>query len=69
MNEETSGNAYPLTDMTEILDQLGQIVMWYHQSELMTENKNKTVFGMKQGIGQIRRCHLDYKQLQKLCRL
>jgi hypothetical protein len=57
LNEQTIGNAYPLPDITEILDQLGQskyfscidMVMGYHQIELSPEDQDKTAFSTKQG--------------------
>jgi hypothetical protein len=64
LNEKTVGNAYPLPDITEILDQLGQskyfscidMVMGYHQIELNQEDKDKTAFSTKQG-------HWAYKKM------
>lgn len=49
LNEKTVGDAYPLPDITEILDQLGQskyfscldMVMGYYQIELKEEDKEK----------------------------
>jgi hypothetical protein len=63
LNEKTVGDAYPLPDVTEILDQLGQskyfscinMVMGYHQIE-MAENRAKTAFSTKEG-------HWEYKRL------
>jgi hypothetical protein len=57
LNEETVGDAYPLPDITEILDQLGQskyftcldMVMGYHQIELEQEDGPKTAFSTKGG--------------------
>jgi hypothetical protein len=57
LNEKTIGNAYPLPDITEILDQLGQskyfscidMIMGYHQIDLNPEDKDKTAFSTKQG--------------------
>jgi hypothetical protein len=54
-NENTVGNAYPLPDITEILDQLGQskyfscvdMVMGYHQIELNPEYRAITAFSNK----------------------
>jgi hypothetical protein len=64
LNEKTVGNAYPLPDITEILDQLGQskyfscldMAMGYHQIEMAPEDKDKTAFSTKQG-------HWAYKRL------
>jgi hypothetical protein len=64
LNEKTVGNAYPLPDITEILDQLGQIkyftcldmVMGYHQIELEPGEEPKTAFSTKQG-------HWEYRRL------
>lgn len=64
LNEKTVGNAYPLPDITEILDQLGQskyfscidMVMGYHQIELNPGDMDKTAFSTKQG-------HWAYKRM------
>jgi hypothetical protein len=64
LNEKTIGNAYPLPDITEILDQLGQskyfscidMVMGYHQIELSPEDRDKTAFSTKHG-------HWAYKRM------
>ena len=56
LKEKTVGDAYPLPDVTEIFDQLGQpkyiscidMVMGYHQIE-MTEDRAKTAFSTKEG--------------------
>jgi hypothetical protein len=64
VNERTIGNADPLPDITEILDQLGQskyftfldMIMGYHQIELVPEDRSKTAFSTKQG-------HWEYKRL------
>ena len=57
-------DAYPLPDVTEISDQLGQskyfscihMVMGYHQIEMAEEDRAKTAFSTKQG-------HWEYKRL------
>jgi len=57
LNEKTVGDAYPLPDIAEILDQLGQpkyftcldMVMGYHQIELAPGERPKTAFSTKQG--------------------
>jgi hypothetical protein len=64
LNEKTIGDAYPLPDITEILDQLGQskyfscldMVMGYHQIEVKEEDKEKTAFSTKNG-------HWEYNRL------
>ena len=64
LNEKTVGDAYPLPDITEILDQLGQskyftcldMVMGYHQIELEQGEGPKTAFSTKQG-------HWEYRRL------
>ena len=64
LNERTIGDAYPLPDIAEILDQLGQskyfscldMVRGYHQIELMEEDREKTAFSTKEG-------HWAYKRL------
>lgn len=64
VNEKTIGDDYPLPDVTEILDQLGQskyfscidMVMGYHQIEVAEQVSAKTVFSTKEG-------HWEYKQL------
>jgi hypothetical protein len=57
LNERTVGDAYPLPDITEILDQLSQskyftcldMLMGYHQIELAPGEGPKTAFSTKQG--------------------
>jgi hypothetical protein len=57
LNEKTVGDAYPLPDVTEILDQLGQskyfscidMVMGYHQIEMASDDRAKTAFSTKEG--------------------
>ena len=57
LNEKTTGDAHPLPDITEILDQLGQskyftcldMVMGYHQIEVEEGEGPKTAFSTKQG--------------------
>ena len=64
LNEKTVGDAYPLPDVTEILDQLGQskyfscidMVMGYHQIEMAEEDRAKTAFSTKDG-------HWEYTRL------
>lgn len=58
------GDAYPLPDVTEILDQLGQskyfscidMVMGYHQIEVAEHDRAKTAFSTKEG-------HWEYRRL------
>jgi hypothetical protein len=57
LNEKTVGNAYPLPDITEILDQLGQakyfscldFAMGYHQINMDPSDVDKTAFSTKSG--------------------
>jgi hypothetical protein len=64
LNEKTIGDAHPLLDITEILDQLGQskyftcldMAMGYHQIALETGEGAKTAFSTKQG-------HWEYRRL------
>ena len=64
LNEKTVGDAYPLPDVTEILDQLGQskyfscidMVMGYHQIVVASEDRAKTAFSTKEG-------HWEYQRL------
>ena len=64
LNEKTVGDAYPLPDITEILDQLGQakyftcldMAMAYHQIALAPGEGPKTAFSTKQG-------HWEYLRL------
>jgi len=64
LNEKTIGDAYPLPDITEVLDQLGQsiyftcldMVMGYHEIELKQGKGPKTDFSTKQG-------HWEYRRL------
>jgi len=64
LNEKTIGDSHPLSDITEILDQLGQskyftcldMVMGYLQIELEPGEGSKTAFSTKQG-------HWEYLRL------
>ena len=64
LNKKTIGDAHPLPDITEILDQLGQskyftcldMAMGYHQIELEHGDGPKTAFSTKQG-------HWEYLRL------
>jgi len=64
LNEKTAGDAYPLPDITEILDQLGQakyfscidMVMGYHQIEMDPKDIERIAFSTKQG-------HWAYKRM------
>ena len=64
LNEKTIGHAYPIPDITEILDQLGQskyfrcldMVIGYHQIELEQGEGPMTAFSTKQG-------HWEYRRL------
>ena len=64
LNEKTIGDAHPLPDITEILDQLGQskyftcldMVMGYHQIALAPGQGPQTAFSTKQG-------HWEYTRL------
>jgi hypothetical protein len=63
LNEKSVGDAYPLPDITEILDQLGQskyfscldLVMSYHEIEVEENDRGKTAFSTKNG-------HWEYKR-------
>lgn len=69
LNERTVGDAYPLPDITEILDQLGQskyfscldMVMGYHHIELEEGDREKTAFSTKQGHWAYRRLTFGLK--------
>jgi len=69
LNEKTLGDAYPLPDIAEILDHLGQskyftcldMVMGYHQIELVPEEGLKTAFSSKQGHWEYRRLLFELK--------
>jgi hypothetical protein len=64
VNEKTVGDPYPLSDVTETSDQLGQskyfscidMVMGYHQIEVTKQDRDKTAFSTKKG-------HWEYKRL------
>jgi hypothetical protein len=64
LNEKTVGDAYPLPDITEILDQLDQakyftcldMAMGYHQIALAPGEGPKMAFSTKQG-------HWEYLRL------
>jgi hypothetical protein len=57
LNEKTLGNAYPLPDIIEILDQLGQaknfscldLAIGYHQIDMHPSDTDKTAFITKEG--------------------
>ena len=69
LNEKTVGDAYPLPDITEILDQLGQskyftcpdMVMVYHEIELAPGEGPKSAFSTKQSHWEYRRLLLGIK--------
>jgi hypothetical protein len=69
LNEKTVGDAHPLPDITEILDQLGQskyftcldMVMGYHQIALEERDKPQAAFSTKQGHWQYRRLPFGLK--------
>ncbi|PNF26465.1 hypothetical protein B7P43_G15375 [Cryptotermes secundus] len=69
LNDKTIGNAYPLPDITEILDQLGQskyfscidMVMGYHKIELDPKDREKPAFSSKQGHWEYRRMPFGLK--------
>jgi hypothetical protein len=62
-NEKTVGNAYPLPDITENLDQLGQakyfsyldLAMGYHQIDKNPHDRDETAFSTKEGHWAYRR--------------
>ena len=64
LNDKTVGNAYPLPDITEILEQLGQakyfscvdLAMGYHQIDMDPRDVDKTAFSTKEG-------HWAYKRM------
>lgn len=64
LNEKTVGNAYPLPDITEILDQLGEakyfscldLAMGYHRIDMNPSDIDKTAFSTKEG-------HWAYKRM------
>jgi transposase InsO family protein len=64
VNQKTVGDAYPLPDVTEILDQLGQskyfscidMAMGYHQIKVAEHDRAKTAFSTKEG-------HWEYTRL------
>jgi hypothetical protein len=57
LNQKTVGDAYPMMDITEIIDQLGQakyfssldLAMGYHQIDMNPNYIDKTAFSTKQG--------------------
>jgi len=69
LNEKTVGNAYPLPDITEILDQLGQakyfscldLAMGYHQIDMDPKDIDKTAFSTKEGHWAYRRMPFGLK--------
>jgi hypothetical protein len=64
LNKKTVGNAYPLPDITDILDQLGQakyfssldLAMGYHQIDMDPSDVDKRAFSTKEG-------HWVYKRM------
>jgi hypothetical protein len=69
LNAKTIGNAYPLPDITEILDQLGQakyfscleLAMGYHQIDMNPKDIDKTAFSTKEGHWAYRRMPFGLK--------
>ena len=69
LNAKTVGNAYPLPDITEILDQLGQakyfscldLAMGYHQIDMDPKDIEKTAFSTKEGHWAYRRMPFGLK--------
>ena len=69
LNEKTVGDAYPLPDITEILDQLGQakyfscldLAMGYHQIDMDPDDIDKTAFSTKGGHWAYRRLPFGLK--------
>jgi hypothetical protein len=69
LNAKTVGNAYPLPDITEILDQLGQakyfscldLAMGYHQIDMDPNDIDKTAFSTKEGHWAYRRMPFGLK--------
>jgi hypothetical protein len=58
LSDSSVGDAYPLPDTTETLDQLGQskyfscldMVMGYHQMEVEQKDTGKTAFSTRNGL-------------------
>jgi hypothetical protein len=69
LNAKTVGDAYPLPDITEILDQLGQakyfscldLAMGYHQIDMDPRDVDKTAFSTKEGHWAYRRMPFGLK--------
>ena len=69
LNDKTVGNAYPLPDITEILDHLGQakyfscldLTMGYHQLDMDPKDIDKTAFSTKNGHWAFRRLPFGLK--------
>jgi hypothetical protein len=69
LNQKTIGNAYPLPDITEILDHLGQskyfscldLAMGYHQIDMDKKDIDKTAFSTKEGHWAYRRMPFGLK--------
>lgn len=63
------GNTYPLPDITEVLDQLGQekyfscldLAMGYHQIDMDPKDVDRTAFSTKAGNWAYRRMHFGLK--------
>jgi len=66
LNEKTVGNAYPLPDITETLDQLGQtkyfscldLAIGYHQIDMNPSDFDKSTFSTKEGHWAYKKCPL-----------
>ena len=68
LNEKTIGNAYPLPDITEILDQIGQanysyfsclgLTMRYVQIDMDPRDIDRTAFSTKEGTELTKECPL-----------
>jgi hypothetical protein len=67
LNENTIGDAYPLPDIMEILDQLVQakyfscldLAMEHNQIYMDPKDIEKTAFRTKEGTGRTEGCTLD----------
>lgn len=66
LNEKTTGDAYPLPNITDILDQVGNSYYFsvldftsgFHQIPMHPDSREKTAFSTPTDILNLQECHL-----------